>query len=49
MFGGLGLQGQCDGYPQRNVFECSCTEEGAGVGKAIFAGGFKFAASEARK
>ena len=35
---------------QREMFfECSCTEEGAGVGKAIFAGGFKFAASEAMK
>ena len=32
----------------RNIFGYSCTEEVAGVGKAIFEGAFKFAASEAR-
>ena len=33
----------------RNIFEDSYTEEIMGVGKAIFEGAFKFAASEARK
>ena len=33
----------------RNIFEGSFTEEGTGAGKDIFEGGFKFAASEARK
>ena len=33
----------------RNIFEDSCTEEGTGVGKAIFEGAFKFSAFEARK
>ena len=33
-----------------NIFEGSFNEEGTGAGKvAIFEGGFKFAASEARK
>ena len=48
-FGELGLQGQPDGSSVRNIFEGSFTEEGAGSGNAIFEGGFKFAASEARK
>ena len=30
-FGGLGLQGQTDGYSVRNIFECSCTENGMGA------------------
>ena len=47
-FGGLGLQGKPDGYSVRNMFEGSFTEEGMGEGNAIFEGGFKFAASEAR-
>ena len=33
----------------RNIVEGSFTEEITGVGKDIFEGGFKFAASEARK
>ena len=49
MFGGLGLQGQPDGSSVRNIFEDSFNEEGMEAGKAIFEGGFKFAASEARK
>ena len=49
MFSGLGLQGHTDVYPLSNIFECSFTEEGTGAGKAIFEGGFKFAASETRK
>ena len=32
----------------RNIFEDSFTEEVTGAGKAIFEGGFKFVASEAR-
>ena len=48
-FGGLGLQSQPDGSSVRNSFEDSCTAEGMGAGKAIFNGGFKFAASEASK
>ena len=48
-FCGLGIQGQPDGYSVRNMFEGSFTEEGTGSVKAIFEGGFKFAASEARK
>ena len=44
-FGGLGLQGQSDGYSVSNIFEGSFTEEIIGSGKAIFEGGFKFAAS----
>ena len=47
-FGGLGLQGQPDGYSVRNIFADSFTEEVTGVGKDIFEGGFKFADSEAR-
>ena len=47
-FGELGMQGQIDGSSVRNIFEDSCTAEGMGSGKAIFNGGFKFAASEAR-
>ena len=35
-FGGLGLQVHPDGYPERNIFEDSCTEEGTESGKAIF-------------
>ena len=35
-FSGLGLQGQSDGYSDRNIFEGSCTEEGKGAGNAIF-------------
>ena len=50
MFGGLGLQGQHEGSSVSNIFEGSSNEEGMGAGKAaIFEGGFKFAASEARK
>ena len=49
MFGGLGLQGRYDGSSVRIFSVDSCTEEGTGSGKAIFEGGFKFAASEARK
>ena len=48
-FGRLGLQGQPDGSSVGNIFEGSFTGEGTGSGKAIFEGGFKFAASEARK
>ena len=48
-FGGLDLQDQPDGYSERNIFEDLCTKEGIGAGKVIFEGGFKFAASEARK
>ena len=48
-FGGLVLQGQTYGYSERNILEDSCTEEGMGSVKAIFEGGFKFSASEARK
>ena len=48
-FGGLGLQGQHDLSSVINIFEDSCTEEGKGVGKAIFEGALKFSASEARK
>ena len=33
----------------RNIFEGSFNEEGTRSGKAIFEGGFKFEASEARK
>ena len=47
-FGELGLQGQTDGSSVRNIFECSFTEVGTGSVKAIFKGGFKFSASEAR-
>ena len=35
-FGGLGLKGQHAGSAVRNIFEYLCTEEGTGVGKAIF-------------
>ena len=48
MFHGLWLKGQPDGSSVRNIFEDSCTEEGTGAEKAIFEGGFKFAASEVR-
>ena len=48
-FGGLGLQGHPDGSLERNIFEDSCAEEGTGSGNDIFEGGFKFAASEARR
>ena len=33
----------------RNTFEGSCNEEGTGAGKAIFEGGFNFAAYESRE
>ena len=49
MFNWLGLQGHLDGSSVRNMFEYSCTEEGTGAVKDIFEGGFKSAASEARK
>ena len=45
---GLGLQVQVDGYSERNIFEFSSTEEGTGAREAIFEGGFKFSASDAR-
>ena len=48
-FGGLGLQGQPYGYPERNILDDSCTEDGTVARKAIFEVGFKFEASEARK
>ena len=48
-FGRLVLQGHPDGSSVRNIFEGSFTEEGMGAGEAIFEGGFKYAASEARK
>ena len=41
-FGGLGLQGQSDGYSVRNISDGSFTEEGMGAVKAIIEGGFKF-------
>ena len=47
--GGLGMQGQPDGSSVRNNCEGLFTEEVTRVGKAVFEGGFKFAASEARK
>ena len=50
MFGGLGLQGHHDRSSVRNIFEGSFNVYGRGAGKSdIFGGGFKFAASEARK
>ena len=48
-FCGLGLQGQPDGSPVRNIFEGSFTEEVTGSGKAFLEGGSNFSASEARK
>ena len=48
-FDGLGLQGQPDGSSVSNIFEGLFTEKEMGAGKAIFEGGFKFEASEARK
>ena len=48
-FDGLGLQDQPNGSSVRNVFEGLFTEKEMGAGKAIFEGGFKFEASEARK
>ena len=48
-FGGLGLQGHPYGSSVRNSFEGSINKEGTGSGNAIFEGGFKFAASEAKK
>ena len=36
MFGGLGLQGQPDGFSVRNIFEGSFTEEVTRAGNAIF-------------
>ena len=48
-FCGLGLKGQPDGFSERNIFDDSYTEKGAGSGKDIFEGGFKFATYEARK
>ena len=43
------LQGQPNESSERTIFEYLYTEEVTGSGKAIFKGGFKFAASEARK
>ena len=43
------IQGRTDGYSVRNIFEGFFTEEVTGSRKAIFVGGFKFSASEARK
>ena len=43
------MKGQSDGYLVRNIFEGSFTEEIMGAVKAIFEGGFNFAAYEARK
>ena len=37
-----------DEYLVRNIFEVLFTEEGTGLGKAIFEGGFKSGSSEAR-
>ena len=48
IFGGLSLQGQYDRFPERNIFEYSCNEEGTGAGKDVFEGGFKFAAYDSR-
>ena len=48
-FGGFGVKDQSDVSSVSNISEGSFTEEGTGAGKAIFEGGFKFAASEARK
>ena len=48
-FGGLGMQGQYDESSVINISEVSLTEEGTGALNYIFEGGFKFAASEARK
>ena len=48
-FGGLGLQGQPDGSSERNIFECSFTEEVTGAGKYFLEGGSNFSASEAKK
>ena len=48
-FCALGLQGQSGGSSVSNIFEGSFIEEVTGAGKAIFDGGFKFEASEARK
>ena len=47
--GGLGLQGQPDGFSVRNIFEDSSIEVGMGAEKDIFEGGFKFSASETWK
>ena len=43
------MQGQSDGSSVRNISEVSFAEELTGAGKAIFEGGFKDSASEARK
>ena len=48
MFGGLGLQGQPDGYSVINMFEGSFIEEVTGAGKAFFEEGFKFSTPEER-
>ena len=48
MFGGLGMQGYPDGSSKKNIFEDSFTEEGTGVGNAIFEGGFKLVPCEVR-
>ena len=47
-FDGLGLQGHLGGSSVRNIFKGSFTEYGTGAGRAVFEGGFKFAASEKR-
>ena len=48
-FGGLGLQGQPDGYPARNIFKGSFTEDRTEAGKDISEGVFKYTASDSRK
>ena len=48
-FDRLGLQSHTDGSSVINLFEGSWTEEETKARKAIFEGGFKFAAYEARK
>ena len=45
---GLRLQGHTDGSSVSTIFEYLFTEEGTGAQKAIFEGGFNFAASEVR-
>ena len=46
-FGGVGIQGQPDGYSVISIFEGSFTEEVTGVENYIFEGGLKFSASKA--
>ena len=47
-FGGLGLQGEPDGFSVRNILEGLFTEEVTVAGNNIFELGFKFAASDHR-